>query len=139
MTKSLTRIKKIFHKQLDVKKLQLKSIYEQQDRLNNSIIRLQQILREEQLISSNNPEISHSYYKFATLNLQRQETIIKNVKQLEKKIDIIRDEIFELFTTIKKYDLIIDKKTALINKELEQKELQALEESVLNRFNNKAN
>lgn len=139
MMKSLTTIKKIFNKELDLKKLQLKSVYEQQDRINHSILRLQQTLQEEQNISIKYPEISHSYHKFAALNLQRQETLMKTLKQLEKKIEQIRTEIFELFTTIKKYDLIIDNKNARYKKSIEQKEIKELEEIILNRFNHKLN
>ncbi|AIL65787.1 hypothetical protein NOVO_07220 [Rickettsiales bacterium Ac37b] len=138
MTKSLTTIKKIFNKQLDIKKLQLKSLYEQQERLNSSITRLQQTLQDEQQTSIKYPEIRYSYHKFAALNLQRQETIMKNIKQLDKKIDTIRTEIFELFTTVKKYDLIINNKKERQSKELEQKEIQELEEMILSRFNNEA-
>lgn len=110
MTKGIKLITKLLQKQLDKKSKTLNELNTYLTKLESSLQALKDELEKEKEACLSNPLVSSSFTNFLSHNNHRQSLIKTQITSTEQKIEEVKAEIFELFSEIKKYDVVSERK-----------------------------
>ncbi|MBN8828389.1 MAG: flagellar FliJ family protein [Sphingobacteriia bacterium] len=103
-------ITKLLQKQLDKKSKTLNELNTYLTKLESSLQALKDELEKEKEACLSNPLVSSSFTNFLSHNNHRQSLIKTQITSTEQKIEEVKAEIFELFSEIKKYDVVSERK-----------------------------
>jgi len=128
---TLIKLKKL---EIDNKKIELSKLNQEKDQLHNKLQNLQVELINQQKIAFLDPEILYSYSNYAKDNNDNQLKISGYIADISAKIELVNQEIYEIYAELKKYEVMLDnKKKQLIYEESKRQDL-VLDELILQRF-----
>jgi hypothetical protein len=132
--KSLKTLIKLNRRNLDVKRRALVNIEEQITMLEYTKENLQKELVTQQEFVAENSEFLFSYNSYYLQNRENQGYIAHEITKLQNMAAKISQEIYELFTEVKKYEIILSNKEKQIVIAQNKKEEEALDEVAINIF-----
>lgn len=132
--KSLHNLIKLNDKKLDELRQNLGALYNELEKLEKIILVLKNQLAKEAKFVEDNPEYSRSFPIFLQTNLDNQANIEKLIEDTNNKINLVMDQIFEVFSDKKKYEIILKIKLEEELKKEKAIETKFLDEIAINRY-----
>ncbi|MDX1949125.1 MAG: hypothetical protein SFT90_01335 [Rickettsiales bacterium] len=136
--KSYNTLIKLSKQQLDAKRRELTEILDKKESFLNKVKFLEEELRSEfKLISANNnipPEIKSQFLAYANGVLSKQSDLMREAEKLNPEINKLNEEIFVLFTEMKKIEIYRDNKIQEIEELSNKKNQLELDEVAINSF-----
>lgn len=114
--KTLKTLIKISKRNLDEKRRMMVLEETRKEQLILALSLLEKEIEEEKKKAGEDIEASYTYQNYINQAIFRKATLINAIKQKEAEIQIISDEIIEIFGEVKRYEIIQDIK----NKEREK-------------------
>ena len=127
--KSLNTIIKLHTRELDELRKAVVQYENEKEQLITYNNRMEEALEREHLIATNNPETGTMFANYRIFIRSKQDVIVKSLKDLDKKIATLQENIAFKFGEVKKYEILLASKiTQQIKQEnaLETKELDAI-------------
>lgn len=135
MLKPLKTLIKITKYQLDEKRKILNSLLERKAQMIRTIKDLEDEIKAEEKKNETMPlELRMIFPYFVIMMRGRQEIILGEIERLNPQIEKATDELYEVFTENKKYEVLKDKKIEEMNFELTKKNQLELDEIALMKF-----
>lgn len=132
--KSIKTLIKINKLALDEKRQELVAIEEQKTQLLQWQKNMKDDLDKEFQFVTSNPEMSMTFDSYRKKITQRQLNMEMVLKDLNLQIERKLQQIADLFSEVKKYEIIQQQNIAKILKEQKHKETKALDEIALNNY-----
>jgi flagellar FliJ protein len=132
--KSIQTLIKLNKQKLDEKRRELAELSTQKDQLLEYSRLMHEELRIEMEFAAREPEMSMTFSGYKKMILGRQENITVAVRDLDKRSAILTDEISDIYSEVKKYEIVLQQKIAAEEKERKSKEEKNLNEIALNNF-----
>jgi flagellar FliJ protein len=132
---SLKTLIKLFSTQLDERRRILTQHEKKREYLIFSLKGLRQELIDQQQITAADPEIAFSYGNYAFRNMENQNILNLATQDIDKQIIILQDEIFDIYSELKKYEITFANKEKQANYELQRREEAELNELAINNYN----
>lgn len=126
--KGLDTLIKLKKRDLDDIRRELGSLENQKQQLIDASQKLSEDLRREIETAGRQPEMSQFFGGFSKRIKNRQEEIAQEVKNLDKKIEVIREQVREAFGELKKLEIAKQQKKQREEKEAQRKETIQLDE-----------
>jgi len=126
--KALKTLIKVHKRNLDVLQRKIASLENQRAQLERLIERLQEELKQEIVLAGKTPEMGAFFGDFAKRIKTRQEQVYEEIASLEEKIAVVRDEIREAFSEIKKFEIALENALRRHKQEANRKEINELDE-----------
>lgn len=121
-------------KELDDKRLEIVRLEKQKEQLNSYHEQMRIELESEYQFILKEPEFSGSFGSYKNKITERQNNINLAVKDINKMLAKLNEEIAIIFGEVKKYEIILDQKKQQQIKEESEKEDKFLNEMALNNF-----
>ena len=135
MAKSLKTLTRVFEWEVDQKRRDLATKLASLDSLNLELKSLLQELSQEQEHTVKNPEESNFFYANYGLEVSRKQEVINLEREkLESEIDIIRIDLSNLYTELKKLEIVSQNRSDREKLELERREQNILDDMGLENF-----
>lgn len=132
--KSIKTLIKINKLALDEKRQELVVLEEQKTQLLQWQKNMKEDLDKEFQFVTSNPEMSMTFDSYRKKVTQRQLNMEMVLKDLNLQIERKLQQIADLFSEVKKYEIIQQQNIAKILKEQKHKETKALDEIALNNY-----
>ena len=135
MAKSLKTLIRVFEWEVDQKRRDLGTKLASLDSLNSELRSLLKELLQEQEHTVKNPEESNFFYANYGLEVSRKQEVINLEREkLESEIDIIRIDLSNLYTELKKLEIVSQNRSEREKLELERREQNILDDMGLENF-----
>ena len=132
--KSIQTLIKINKQALDEKRQELVELEGQKEQLLQWKKKMKQELETETQFASKNPEMSMTFEYYRNLINGRQKNLAEALGDINGQIENITEQISEIFTEVKKYEIIEQQKLTKMLKEQKRKEVKALDEIALSNY-----
>ncbi len=106
--KGLSTLIKLHKRDLDVLRKKMVVLESQRSQLEQLIQRLQDELTQEIALAGKTPEMGAFFGDFAKRIKTRQEQIRKEIQALDRKMNVLREEIATAFGELKKYEIALE-------------------------------
>lgn len=107
--KFLQKLIKKIQKEIDQARIEKIEVERKIDALHIRIKELQEELVKEQIIVASTVEFSHTYENFYKTNKVRQKNIKDEIKRCEGMVEEIEEKLFDLFRTLKQYEILLNR------------------------------
>lgn len=126
--KSLATLIRFKKQQLDELRRKLLGLEAQKQQFLKRGETLAEELRRELQLAGASPEMGAFFGDFADRIKKRQLDIAKEVKKLDRDMDILRDQVRVAFGEIKKFEIVQERRKAEADREENRKETNVLDE-----------
>ena len=135
MVKTLNTLVKITEYELEEKRKELNSFLNEKERLVDEITMMENVFLEEQKKSEMlGHELRLYLPRFLALTRDKQKIMIEQIERLNPDIERLTDELYEVFTENKKYEILRDQKLQELKQALEKKTQLELDEIAVMKF-----
>jgi len=135
MAGDLSVLIRLHKHELDEKQKELKELYDRLERLEEKQQKLlDDIAREKRAVEESDDNVHFTYADFRRKAEQEQNALASDMKKLEEKIFITRDEMLEIFGEMKRYDLAQELRLKMESDERRLRDTKSLDEIALETF-----
>ncbi|HCR86281.1 MAG TPA: hypothetical protein DIV86_06345 [Alphaproteobacteria bacterium] len=135
MLKPLKTLIKITKYSLDEKRKILNALLESKEQMIKKIKQLEDEINEEQKKNEIMPlDLRMIFPYFVIMMRNRQQVILSEIEKLNPQIQKATDELYEVFTENKKYEVLRDRKIEEFNYEFNKKQQLELDEIAIAKF-----
>ena len=135
--KGLNTLIRLSKRALDELLRNLVSLENQKEQLQQAIRALQKELENEVALAGRQPEMSNFFGEFAKRIKNRQATLQEEIRDIDKKIAKLNEEISEAYGELKKYEIAKENMIARQKAEAARKETIELDEIAQQQFTRK--
>jgi flagellar protein FliJ len=140
MQKPLKTLVKLSKSELDRKRRELAEFLNRKEQKIREIKNLNDSLESERDNLNQNPEAAMVFASFLGAIRKKQTDIVEDIeKKLEPQIKKLSDEIADKFVEMKKYEVLLERKLAEAQAELNKKTQNTLDEVAMTQFGLKDN
>lgn len=119
------------------RRLALTELEEEHARLQSDSTQMRISLIAEQDLSREQ-DVGFSYAAFAQSTLAREKSLAIMMAGLDEEIDAVRDDLHEVFQTLKRYEILAEKSAERERNKENAREQDGLDEIALNQFRERA-
>lgn len=119
------------------RRLALTELEEEHARLQSDSAQMRISLIAEQDLSREQ-DVGFSYAAFAQSTLAREKSLAVMMAGLDEEIDAVRDDLHEVFQTLKRYEILAEKSAERERHKENVREQDGLDEIALNQFRDRA-
>lgn len=127
--KSINTLIKINSRELDELRKEVVRQEEEKQRLIDENNNMEEQLQREHVLASNDPEMGVAFANYRRFIRGKQANIEKSLKNLDKRIDALKEDIAVKFGEVKKYEILLSSKMLEEQKkisDMENKEMDAI-------------
>lgn len=132
--RSIETLIKIKKKELDEKRLEISSLETQKQEILSYSEQMAADLSAEEEFAARDPYAAMTFDSYRNKIKERQQNIKMTVKDIDRQANVINNEMSDIFTEMKKYEIILRKKIEEEKAEEKSKEEKALNEIALNNY-----
>ncbi len=132
--KTLNTLIKYHQQQLDVLRRQMVSLESQKGQLLAMVDRIRAEMQREIELAQKTAEIGMLFGDYVKRIREREKNAHKEVKEIEKKMDVLRDDIRAAFTELKKFETARDNRKKEWRQKADRRETEQLDEIASQRF-----
>lgn len=132
--KTLNTLINLHQRELDEKRVELAGLEEQKAELLNYNTTMENDLALEYELAVANPEIGTTFESYRKMIRERQATIAEILAGLEIRMDAMSDIIAGIYSEVKKYEIILQKKIDEQNEQEKRKETLMLDEVAIGNY-----
>lgn len=132
--KTLKTLIKLHQQRLDVLRRQMGSLESQKAQLLAMVKRIREEMTREIELAQKTSELGVFFGDYVKRIRNREVSANKEVQELEKKMDQLRDQIRDAFIELKKYETALDNRKKAAKKEQAKKETLQLDEVASQRY-----
>jgi hypothetical protein len=125
--KSIKTLIKLSKQQLDEKRRELVECEKNKEKLLEYSRLMKEELMVEAEFAAKSPELAITFDNYRKTILEKQGNIVLAVRDLDRQIAVIAEEIREVFGEIKRYEVFLQQKLLEEEKELKNKESKFLD------------
>lgn len=137
--KSINTLIKLNSRELDELRKAIASLEDEKDRLINDNNRMEEQLQREHALASSDPEMGIAFANYRRFVRAKQTEISKSIRNIDKKIEILKDDIADKFSEVKKYEVLLATRLNIEKKNQQDIETKELNEIALNHYLNSEN
>jgi flagellar export protein FliJ len=126
--KTLNTLIKFHQQQLDVLRRQMGSLESQKGQLLAMVERIRDEMKREIELAQKNAELGMLFGDYVKRIRAREVAAHKEVKELEKKMDVLREEIRDAFIELKKFETARDNRKKELRQKADRRETEQLDE-----------
>lgn len=131
---SLETLVKFYSKDLEEKRKRIKECYDSKDQLNHYFKKMEEELKAEQDLVSSDPTFGMTFHNYKMQIEERQKIITNSLIDLENQIHNLQEDMANIFSEMKKYDIMHKRKLKLERDKQKAKETRELDEIALNNY-----
>lgn len=128
---TLIRLRKY---ELEEKRRKLADLEALRQQIQESMARLEDDIKAEQLIAAQNPEIGFAYGSFAQASIERRRKLETSSQDVMRQIETAAEEVTMAYQELKKYEVAYQAKRKRDTEELNRKEQIRLDDIALEQF-----
>lgn len=132
--KSLGTLIKMHTRELDEMRRLFVQSEEELEKLIDYHNKMEDDLEREHAVASENYEFGEAFINYRNVIKERQKIIRKACRDLEKRIETLKDNIAVKFTEIKRYEILLANHESVERKRQEAIEIRRLDEVAINNF-----
>lgn len=128
---SLKTVIRLHKWQLDEKRRALAELQSLHERLCIELVRLREMVRQEQETARNDPSVAFGYAAFAQAARERDQRLQQSIAQVERQIEAATEEMSEAFQELKRFELAEEERMKREREKIRRKEEALLDETAL--------
>ncbi len=101
------------------------------------LVKLEQEMAREQTIARDNQDVGYSYANYSQAARDRQLNLNSSIEEIQGSIEIVEDEVAELYQELKKYEITKDTREKKGRLEQQRKAQIALDDLSLDMYRRK--
>lgn len=135
--KGINTLIKLNKRTLDELRRQMVALENQKAQLRQLIVTLHEELAREMKLASEQAQMTAFFGDFSRRIRDRQEKILLEIMQLDKKMEMLREQILVAFGDLKKFEIARDNAKLRAQKKREHLDMMALDEIAIQQYSRK--
>lgn len=130
--KSINTLIKMNTRELDELRKEVVKLEEEKQRLIDNNNNMEEQLQREHILASNDTEMGIAFANYRRFIRSKQAEILKSLKNLEKKIDSLKEDVATKFSEVKKYEILLNSKMLEEQKKISDMENKEMDSIAIN-------
>jgi flagellar protein FliJ len=135
--KGIASLIRVHRWKLDEKRRELSDLQDVLDDFMKQLVKLEQEMAREQTIARDNQDVGYSYANYSQAARDRQLNLNSSIEEIQGSIEIVEDEVAELYQELKKYEITKDTREKKARMEQQRKDQIALDDLSLDMYRRK--
>lgn len=132
--KALEVLVRQYQQEMDEKRKEIVYFLEQQEKLEDYRKRILDDVQKEKEALSENPSLSFTFEPYQRRMNEQLATISRSSKDVESQLSRHRERIRDIFSSMKTYETLLEKRKLELLREEKYKETQSMDDMVMQRF-----